>query len=168
MADRFPPLRPEDPKQVASYELRARLGAGGMGNVYLSFSPGGYPLAIKVVQRAFADDPEFRLRFRREIAAAQRVQGYYIAPVRDAAPDDEIPWYATAYVAGPSLQAAVAEHGPFPAFSGACTGTPFALAAAAGVLNQIFSPGLSSWVMSATTLSPRSRRSDRQSWPTSL
>ena len=88
-----------------------------MGNVYLSFSPGGYPLAIKVVKRAFADDPEFRRRFGREIAAALQVQGYYTAPVRDAGPDDEIPWYATAYIAGPSLEAAVAEHGPLPVFS---------------------------------------------------
>jgi hypothetical protein len=145
MADRFPPLRPEDPRQVATYALRARLGSGGMGNVYLSFSPGGYPLAIKVVQRTFADDPEFRLRFRREIAAAQRVQGYYIAPVRDAAPDDEIPWYATAYIAGPSLQAAVAEHGPFPVFSVYCllAGAAEGIAAvhAAGLIHRDLKPG---------------------------
>jgi hypothetical protein len=116
-----------------------------MGNVYLSFSPGGYPLAVKVVQRAYADDPEFRLRFRREIAAAQRVQGYYIAPVRDAGPDDEIPWYATAYVAGPSLQAAVAEHGPFPAFSVYCllAGAAEGVAAvhAAGLVHRDLKPG---------------------------
>ncbi len=121
-----------------------RLGSGGMGNVYLSFSPGGYPLAIKIVKRAFADDPEFRRRFRREIAAAQRVQGYYTAPVRDAAPDDEIPWYATAYIAGPSLQTAVAEHGPFPIFSvyrllaGAAEG--IAAVHAAGLIHRDLKP----------------------------
>ena len=117
VADGFLHLRPEDPTEIATYVLRARLGSGGMGNVYLSFSPGGYPLAIKIVKQVFADDPEFRRRFRREITAAQQVQGYYTAPVRDAGPDDEIPWFATAYIAGPSLQTAVAEHGPFPVFS---------------------------------------------------
>jgi serine/threonine protein kinase len=85
-----------------------------MGNVYLSFTRGGRPIAIKVVKEIFAEDPEFRRRFRREIAAAQRVQGHYTAPVLDADPDAPTPWLATAYIAGPSLQTAVAEHGPFP------------------------------------------------------
>jgi serine/threonine protein kinase len=114
MLSRFKPLGPDDPAEIAGYLLRARLGSGGMGTVYLSFSRGGRPVAIKAVKRDFADDPEFRRRFGREIAAAQRVQGHFTAPVVDADPDAPVPWLATAYVAGPSLQSAVGEHGPLP------------------------------------------------------
>ena len=114
MAVRFTPLDQSDPAEIAGYQLRARLGSGGMGNVYLSFTRGGRPVAIKVVRKEFADDAEFRRRFRMEVAAAQRVQGLYTAPVVDADPDAPVPWLATAYIAGPSLSSAVTEHGPLP------------------------------------------------------
>jgi serine/threonine protein kinase len=114
MAVRFSPLDQSDPAEIAGYQLRARLGSGGMGNVYLSFTRGGRPVALKVVRKEFADDPEFRRRFRMEVAAAQRVQGIYTAPVVDADPDASVPWLATAYIAGPSLSHAVVEHGPLP------------------------------------------------------
>ncbi len=114
MAARFSPLDQSDPVEIAGYALRARLGSGGMGNVYLSFTRGGRPVALKVVRKEFADDPEFRRRFRQEVAAAQRVQGLYTAPVVDADPDAPVPWLATAYIAGPALNHAVAEHGPLP------------------------------------------------------
>ena len=114
MAIRFSPLDQSDPAEIAGYQLRARLGSGGMGNVYLSFTRGGRPVALKVVRKEFADDPEFRRRFRMEVAAAQRVQGIYTAPVVDADPDAPVPWLATGYIAGPSLSHAVVEHGPLP------------------------------------------------------
>jgi eukaryotic-like serine/threonine-protein kinase len=117
MTARFTPLYPDDPAEVAGYALRARLGSGGMGTVYLSFSRGGRPVAIKVVKREFADDAEFRRRFAREITAAQQVQGHFTAPVVDADPNAPVPWLATAYIAGPSLQDAVGEYGPFPPFT---------------------------------------------------
>lgn len=117
MTARFLPLDQSDPVEVAGYALRARLGSGGMGNVYLSFTRGGRPVALKVVRKEFADDPEFRRRFRMEVSAAQRVQGLYTAPVVDADPEAPVPWLATAYIAGPSLAHAVAEHGPLPELS---------------------------------------------------
>jgi len=114
MAARFLPLDQSDPVEIAGYQLRARLGSGGMGNVYLSFTRGGRPVALKVVRKEFADDPEFRRRFRMEVTAAQRVQGLYTAPVVDADPDAPVPWLAIAYIAGPALNHAVAEYGPLP------------------------------------------------------
>ncbi|MEV8455448.1 serine/threonine-protein kinase [Streptomyces sp. NPDC052095] len=114
MSDRFKTLADGDPKSVGGYAIRARLGAGGMGRVYLAFTPGGRALAIKVVRPDFAEDDEFRRRFRKEVEASQRVQGLYTAPVVDANAEAPLPWMATAYVPGPSLHQAVIEHGPLP------------------------------------------------------
>ncbi|MCF2526134.1 serine/threonine protein kinase [Yinghuangia sp. KLBMP8922] len=117
MADRaaLRPLTQDDPRTVGGYVLRARLGAGGMGRVYLSTTPGGRPVALKVIRDEFAEDPEFRRRFRQEVDAAQRVHGAYTAPVLDADPEGPRPWLATTYVAGPSLNEAVHRHGALPA-----------------------------------------------------
>ncbi|MFE9630915.1 serine/threonine protein kinase [Streptomyces sp. NPDC006463] len=111
----FQPLGADDPQMVAGYRIAARLGSGGMGKVYLSHTPGGRPVAIKVIRQEFADDPEFRHRFKQEVVSAQRVQGLFTAPVIDADADGPVPWLATAYVPGPTVAAAVAEHGPLPA-----------------------------------------------------
>ena len=108
------PLTADDPRQVSVYRLQARLGAGGMGRVYLASSPGGRAVALKVVHPELARDPEFMSRFRREVAAAESVGGAYTAPVIGAGPDDSPPWLATAYVAGPSLAQLVGRAGPLP------------------------------------------------------
>jgi hypothetical protein len=110
----FPPLQADDPAVVAGYRLTARLGAGGMGRVYLSHTQGGRPVAIKVVRPELADDPAFRRRFRREVEAARRVRGAYTAELVDADTDGVPPWLATLYVPGPSLTQAVARRGPLP------------------------------------------------------
>jgi hypothetical protein len=113
----FWPLEPSDPREIGGYRLRARIGEGGMGRVYFSNTPGGRPVAIKVIKAEYADDPAFRRRFGREIATAQRVQGYYTAPVIDAGPQAPQPWLATAYVPGPSLRETVGTYGPLPVHS---------------------------------------------------
>ncbi|MFG1841778.1 serine/threonine-protein kinase [Micromonospora sp. NPDC049175] len=107
-------LNDRDPREIGGYRLRARLGAGGMGEVYLSFAPGGRPLAIKVIRPEYADDPDFRARFAREVRAAQEVSGRYTAPLLEADPAAPVPWLATAYVIGPTLLDAVRAHGPLP------------------------------------------------------
>ncbi|MFH9499141.1 protein kinase [Streptomyces globisporus] len=112
--DPFQPLKADDPAVVGGYRLAAVLGAGGMGKVYLSYTPGGRPLAIKVILAEFGEDPEFRRRFQQEVRSAQRVQGLYTAPVIDSDTEGAQPWLATAYVPGPSLAHAVARHGGLP------------------------------------------------------
>ncbi|MFF3321212.1 protein kinase [Streptomyces sp. NPDC002889] len=108
------PLDPGEPRSIGAYRLLGRLGAGGMGRVYLGRSAGGRTVAVKIVHPHFSLDEEFRARFRREVAAARRVGGEWTAPVLDADPDATLPWVATGYVAGPPLSQAVADHGPLP------------------------------------------------------
>ncbi|MFD8688377.1 protein kinase [Streptomyces sp. NPDC059651] len=110
----FQPLSGDDPATIAGYRLAAKLGAGGMGKVYLSYTPGGRPVAIKVIRPEFGEDPEFRRRFTQEVQSAQRVQGLFTAPVIDADTNGAQPWLATAYVPGPSLADAVVAHGALP------------------------------------------------------
>ncbi|MGW1378425.1 serine/threonine-protein kinase [Streptomyces sp. NPDC002446] len=110
----FQPLEGDDPRAIAGYRLTAKLGSGGMGKVYLSYTPGGRPVAIKVIRPEFSEDTEFRRRFKQEVQSAQRVQGLFTAPVIDSDADGASPWLATAYVPGPSLAAAVAQHGRLP------------------------------------------------------
>jgi hypothetical protein len=107
-------LQPGDPEWVARYRLLKRLGAGGMGRVFLGQSPGGRLVAVKLIRPELADDSGFRRRFAQEVSAARRVSGIFTAPVVDADPDGPQPWLVTAYVAGPSLSDAVEARGPMP------------------------------------------------------
>ncbi|MFE2992233.1 serine/threonine-protein kinase [Streptomyces sp. NPDC059262] len=108
------PLSAYDPDEIGGYRLHARLGTGGMGVVYLAHTPGGRPIALKVVRAEFAADPEFRWRFADEVASARSIHGLFTAQVVDSGVDAPTPWLATAYVPGPSLQQVVERHGPLP------------------------------------------------------
>ena len=110
-------LQPGDPVRVGPYRLAGVLGAGGMGRVFLGWSSGGRPVAVKVIRPDLAADPEFRTRFRREVAAARAISGLYTAQLIDADTDGKVPWLATVYVDGPSLNEAVTSYGPLPAAS---------------------------------------------------
>jgi outer membrane protein assembly factor BamB len=104
----------ELPEYAGHYPLESCLGSGGMGVVHLARSTSGMKLAVKVVHAEFAKDPEFRGRFRQEVAAARRVSGAFTASVVDADPEAERPWMATLFIPGPTLSDHVKRNGPMP------------------------------------------------------
>ncbi|WP_268919049.1 serine/threonine protein kinase [Paractinoplanes lichenicola] len=139
------PLRPGDPTRLGVYDLIARLGQGGMGSVFLARAPDERLVAIKMVRPEFADDPEFRGRFRSEVSRARQVPPFSTAAVLDAAPDHDPPYLVVEYVDGPSLTAYVNERGPLSgaALQGVAVGVATALTAihGAGVIHRDLKPG---------------------------
>ncbi|MGI5374060.1 protein kinase domain-containing protein [Streptomyces sp. CA-251387] len=105
-------LRREDPRVVGSFRLHRRLGAGGMGVVYLGSDKKGQRVALKVIRPDLAEDQEFRSRFAREVSAARRIRGGCTARLVAADLEADRPWFATQYVPGPSLHDKVADEGP--------------------------------------------------------
>ncbi|WP_139275527.1 protein kinase domain-containing protein [Mangrovactinospora gilvigrisea] len=137
-------LGPGDPQMLGSYRTLRLLGEGGMGRVYLARSPGGRTVAVKVVRPELAGDEDFRARFAREVETARAVSGTYTAPVVDADVTAAVPWLATAYVLGPSLEDAIAAHGPLPEDSLRALGSGLAEALteihAAGLIHRDLKP----------------------------
>ncbi|WP_373561253.1 protein kinase [Streptomyces sp. ms184] len=107
-------LRPTDPARIGGHRLLGRLGAGGMGVVYLGRTDAGALAAIKVILPEHAGDEDFRARFRREAEAARRVDSPWAVPVTGADTEAERPWLATEFVPGPTLSDVVARRGPLP------------------------------------------------------
>ncbi len=115
-------LRREDPRVVGSFRLHRRLGAGGMGVVYLGSDKKGQRVALKVIRPDLAEDQEFRSRFAREVSAARRIRGGCTARLVAADLEADRPWFATQYVPGPSLHDRVADGGPLVAADVAAVG----------------------------------------------
>ncbi|GAA2594986.1 hypothetical protein GCM10010435_87510 [Winogradskya consettensis] len=139
------PLRPGDPTRLGRYDLVGRLGQGGMGTVFLGRAADGSAVAIKMVRPEFADDPEFRGRFRSEVNRAKQVPPFSTAEVLDADPDHDPPYLVVEFVDGPSLQAVISQKGPLTgsALHGVAVGIATALTAihGAGVIHRDLKPG---------------------------
>jgi serine/threonine protein kinase len=140
------PLRASDPTELGPYKLLRRIGEGGMGSVYLaerSENPGKF-VALKVIRRDLSSDPDFRRRFRSEVARAQQVPAFCTAEVLDADPDHDPPYLVVEFVNGPSLAKVVQNQGPLsPAnLHGLAIGVATALCAihGAGVIHRDLKP----------------------------
>jgi len=138
------PLRETDPLRVGSYQLLARLGAGGMGVVYLASGQDGHPVALKMLRPEISDDAEFRTRFSREVTALTRVRGVCTVRVIDADTTSARPFLVTEYAEGPSLAEYIDSRGPMDPqmLYGLATGLAEALTAihAAGIVHRDLKP----------------------------
>ncbi len=90
------------------YRIEARLGAGGMAEVYRGFDPVLHrTVAIKVLLPQFARDAGFVARFRREAQAAARLNDPSIVGVFDTGTDGETQYIVMEFVEGRTLQHAM-------------------------------------------------------------
>jgi serine/threonine protein kinase len=134
-----------EPQRLGPYRLVERIGEGGMGVVHLAVTPTGTLVAVKALRPWLVGGHDGRTRFGREVAALRRVRGPGIAEVIDADVESDPPYVVTRYVRGPSLDRAVADHGPlrFPALGRLSAGLAEALASVheVGVVHRDVKPG---------------------------
>lgn len=103
-------LRPGDPDQIGPYQIINRLGAGGMGVVYMG-TTGTRSAAIKIVRDYLLEDPASRTRLSREVNALKKVKSPFVAEIIDSDINTERAWIATNYVDGPSLKTLIDNEG---------------------------------------------------------
>jgi serine/threonine protein kinase len=104
-------LRAGDPEQIGPWQIVNRLGAGGMGIVYMGTN-GTRAAAIKIVRDFLLEDPSSRTRLAREVTSLKKVKSKYVAEIVGADIDANPAWIATNYVDGPSLKTLIENEGP--------------------------------------------------------
>lgn len=95
---------PMIPEKFGRYEIKSELGRGGMAIVYLARDPRfDRDVAIKVLPREFLFDPQFHVRFEREIKTVAKLEHPAIVPVHDVGEEDGQPYFVMRYMPGGSL-----------------------------------------------------------------
>ena len=100
------PIKDHDPKNLGNWRIMGRLGEGGFGTVFLA-ERGAQKAAIKIVRDAIQEETGGVERFLLEITALEKLNDPYIARVIDSDLDTAIPWFATEFINGPTLETKV-------------------------------------------------------------
>lgn len=99
-------LRPGEPRTIGGYQLLGRIGAGGMGTVYLARREGAATqVTLKTINPDLLDNINLLRRFQRESEVLSLVSGAYTARVFDAGVDDGRPYLAMELLDGRPLDA---------------------------------------------------------------
>lgn len=106
------PLLEWDPKELGSYRLTGRLGAGGFGTVYSGVAPDGRQVAVKMLRPELSSDQGLRARLAREGAAMRRVSSERTVDIIEVVTDGPVAFLAMELVVGVSLDQRISESGP--------------------------------------------------------
>jgi serine/threonine-protein kinase len=104
------------PERVGPYLIEQKIGAGGMGNVYLGrHETTNQPAAVKVLPASMAREDGFVQRFTREIDSLRKVSNRHIVQLfQDGVTDDETLYYAMEFVDGPTLTTLITDRHRLP------------------------------------------------------
>jgi Protein kinase domain len=133
------------PDRLGPYRLLERIGEGGMGVVYRAADAQNRLAAVKVLRANVAGDATARRRLAREVDTMRLVRSPFVAEVVSADVTGDVPYVATRYVPGHTLEQVVSEQGPLGGqqLQRLATGLAAALTAvhAAGVVHRDLKPG---------------------------
>ncbi len=106
----------DSPERIGPYEIRGRIGAGGMGVVYLGWDPRlGRPVAVKTLRPERVQDINARDRFLEEARAVAAISHPNVTQIHDIGEQDGSIWFAMEYLEGIALDRMLAEQGPLTA-----------------------------------------------------
>jgi serine/threonine-protein kinase len=104
-------LEPRPGDSVGPYRITRVIGRGRMGIVFEAAADGEEPVAVKVVTTELTQDEVFLRRFRREVAAAQKIQHANVVPVLAHGDEGGLPYLVQRLIPGGSLADRIAAEG---------------------------------------------------------
>jgi serine/threonine protein kinase len=102
-------IEPRPGDSVGPYRITRVIGRGRMGVVFEGVEDGGEAVAIKVVTTELSQDEVFVRRFKREVAAAQKISHPNVVPVLNSGEEHGLPYLVQQLIPGGSLAERIAK-----------------------------------------------------------